>query len=92
MSIPGILFGRAVVVTPKTSIQKVQRIENKVWRYLLGIGGYSTVEALRGEIGASMMKTRIMETMLLFVIDTLAGNFENIKRYMNDTITLGKGQ
>ena len=92
MSIPGILFGRSVVVTPKTTIQKVQRIENKVWRYLLGIGGYSTVEALRGEIGASMMKTRIMETMLLFVIDTLTGNFEDIKRYMNDTINRGRGQ
>ena len=92
MSIPGILFGRSVVVTPKASIIKVQRIENKVWRYLLGIGGYSTVESLRGEIGASMMQTRIMETMLLFVIDTLASNFEDIKRYMNDTIERGKGQ
>ena len=49
MSIPGILFGRAVVVTPKATIKKVQRIENKVWRYLLGIGGYSTVESLRGD-------------------------------------------
>ena len=30
MSIPNILFGRAVVVTPKTVIKKVQRIVNKV--------------------------------------------------------------
>merc|ERR1711874_765623 len=92
MSLPGILFGRAVVVTYKTAIEKVQRIENKVWRYLLGIGGYSTVESLRGEIGVSMMQTRIMETMLLFFIDTLASSFEDIKRYMNDTIEKGKGQ
>ena len=35
MSIPGILFDRAVMVTPKTYIEKIQRIENKVWRYLL---------------------------------------------------------
>ena len=86
MSIPGILFGRSVVVTPKSTIKKVQRIENKVWRYLLGIGGYSTVESLRGEIGSSMMLTRIMETMLLFVIDTLSSKFEDMKIYMNDTI------
>ena len=92
MSIPGILFGRAVLVTPKSYIEKVQRIETKVWRYLLGIGGYSTVESLRGEIGSSMMLTRIMETMLLFVIDTLSSNFENMKRYMNDTIERGRGQ
>ena len=39
-----------------------------------------------------MMKTRIMETMLLFVIDTLAGNFEDIKKYMNDTIARGRGK
>ena len=92
MSIPGILFGRSVVVTPKSYIEKIQRIENKVWRYLLGIGGYSTVESLRGEIGSSMMLTRIMETMLLFVIDTLSSKFENMKRYMNDTIERGRGQ
>ena len=50
MAIPAILFGRAVVTTSKKQIEKLQRLENKVWRYLLGIGGYSTVEALRGEI------------------------------------------
>ena len=33
---------------------KLQRIENKVWRHLLGIGGYSTIEALKREIGASV--------------------------------------
>ena len=79
-------------MTPKATIEKVQRIENKVWRYLLGIGGYSTVESLRGEIGSSMMLTRIMETMLLFVIDTLSSKFEDMKRYMNDTIERGRGQ
>ena len=70
----------------------MQRIQNKVWKYLLGIGGYSTVEPLRGEIRSSMMLTRIRETMLLFVIDTLSSNFENMKKYMNDTIEKGRGQ
>ena len=92
MSLPAILFGRAVIATSKTSIEKIQRIENKVWRYLLGIGGYSTVEALRGEIGASMIKSRIMETMLLFIVDTKASNFNNIKEMMNDSITKRKGK
>ena len=64
MAIPSISFGRAVILTSETNINKLQRIENKVWRYLLGIEGYSTIEALRGEIGASMIKSRIMETML----------------------------
>ena len=80
MCLPSILFGRAVITTSKSNIEKIQRIENKVWRYLLGIGGYSTVETLRGEIGASMIKSRVMETMLLFLVDTLASEFTNIKK------------
>ena len=68
----------------------MQRIENKVWKYLLRLGVYTTVESLRGEIGASMMISRIMETMLLYVIDTLSSNFENLKMYMNDGIEKGK--
>ena len=59
--VAGLLFGKAVVVTAKSTIAKIQAIENRVWKYLLGLGGYTTVAALRGEIGASMMESRIME-------------------------------
>ena len=92
MALPSILFGRAVITTSKTNIDKIQRVENKVWRYLLGIGGYSTVEALRGEIGASMVKSRVMETMLLYMVDTLASGFTDIKNMMIDTITKERGK
>merc|ERR1711874_816920 len=92
MSRPSILFGRAIVTTSKTNIEKIQRIENKVWRYLLGIGGYSMVETLRGEIGPAMIKSRVMETMLLFLVDTLASEFTNIKKMMIDSIVKGKGK
>ena len=61
-------------------------------RYLLGIGRYSTIETLRGEIGASMIKSRVMETMLLFRVDTLAGEFTNVKNMMIDSIERGKGK
>ena len=50
------------------------------------------MESLRGEIGASMMKTRVMETMLLFKVDTLASEFNVITKLMNDTIERGKGK
>merc|ERR1711874_706091 len=92
MAIPAILFGRAVITTNKAHIEKLQRLENKVWRYLLGIGGYAAIEALRGEIGASMVKSRIMETMLAYVVDTLAGKFQEVKKMMLHTITKGKGR
>ena len=32
MDLPSILYGRAVVPTSETNINKLQRIENKVWR------------------------------------------------------------
>ena len=92
MAIPAILFGRGVITSSKNNIERLQRLENKVWRYLMGIGGYATVEALRGEIGASMVKSRIMETTLLYMIDTLASDFTNIKSMMKDTLKKKKGR
>merc|ERR1712179_335739 len=92
MAIAALMFGRTVVTSTKTDIEKIQRIENKVWRYLLGVGGYSTVEALRGEIGASMVKSRIMETMIQYLIDTLSSQFSDVKGMMEDTICKGKGR
>ena len=50
------------------------------------------MEALRGEIGASMVKSRIMETILLYMIDTLSSQFTNIKLMMEDTILREKGK
>ena len=91
MAIPSILFGRAVVPTCKTKIEALQRKENKVWRYLLDIGGYSTVDALRGEMGASLMKTRIMETTLQYVRATMNSEFGNIKEMMLHTIRVKAG-
>ena len=71
MFVARLLFGRAMVVSSKADINKIQDIENKVYRYLLGITSYATIAALRGEIGASMMETRVMETLLLYVKDRL---------------------
>merc|ERR1711874_393622 len=70
MCLPAILFDRAVIPTTEGRIEGLQRLENRVWRFLIGVRGYSTVDALRGEMGASLVGSRIMETMLLYVIDT----------------------
>ena len=63
-----------------------------MWRHLLGIGGYSTVESLRGEIGASSVRARIMESMLAYIINVNNGKFENIKEMMKDAIKRKKGK
>merc|ERR1711895_321139 len=86
MAVPSILFGRAVVPTSNTLAENLQRKENMVWRHILGIGGYSAVASLRGEVGSSLMKTRIMETTLQYVRDVMSGKFKNVKEMMADTI------
>ena len=87
-----VIYERAVIPTSETNIGKLQRIENKVWRHLLGIGGYATIEGLRGEIGASQVKSRVMETMLLYMVDTIASDFTRMKSMMTDAIERGKGK
>merc|ERR1712121_114452 len=78
VQVPSILFGRAVVPTCNTLAEKLQRKENKVWRHNMGIGGYSTVAGLRGEMGASLMKTRVMKTTLQYVREVKKGNWYRV--------------
>merc|ERR1712033_97935 len=82
IKVPSLLFGRAVVPTCNTLAEKLQRKENKVWRHAMGIGGYATVAGLRGEMGASLMKTRVMRTTLQYVREVMEGKFENINKMM----------
>ena len=91
MAVPAILYGRAVVPTSKTLTENLQRKENMVWRHILGIGGYSAVASLRGEVGSSLMKTRIMDSNLQYVRDVMNGKFGNVKEMMEDTIKKKKG-
>merc|ERR1712121_274320 len=86
ISVPAILYGRAMVPTPKTLAENLHRKENMVWRHILGIGGYSAIASLKGEVGSSLMKTRIMDSNLQYVRDVLNGKFENVKEMMEDTI------
>ena len=58
----------------------------------MGIGGYATVDALRGEMGASLVGSRVMETVLLYALDTMQGSFDNIKDMMEDTMNVKKGR
>ena len=58
----------------------------------MGIRGYATVEALRGEIGASMVKSRIMETTISYIMNVMKGSFTNIKDMMIDTINKQRGK
>jgi len=92
VSVPSILYGRAVVPTSKILAGNLQRKENMVWRHILGIGGYSAVASLRGEVGSSLMSTRVMDSSLQYVRNVLSGKFGNVKEMMEDTIKRKKGK
>merc|ERR1712121_264657 len=85
-SIPAILYGRAVLPTSKSLTKELQEDENRVWKHVLGVGGYTTVAALRGEIGSSLMRTRIMNNALQYVRSALSGKFMKIKEMMEDVL------
>ena len=69
--IPALLYGKQVVILNKKLIDKLQTIENEVYRYILGLGNTTPVAALRGEIGASRIETRVIETTLLYIKDIM---------------------
>ena len=91
-AVPAIMFGKQIVILNKKIKEKLQVIENNVYRNLLGVGPTTPVETLRGEIGASEVDSRVMETVLMFARDTLQGKFEDIKGYMTHDLESGKGR
>ena len=44
--VTSLLFGKAVVVAAKSTITKIQAIENRVYKYLMGLCEYTTIAAL----------------------------------------------
>ena len=91
-AVPGIMFGKQVITLNKNIRDKLQVIENNVYRRIIGVGPTTPVETLRGEIGASEVNTRVAETILMFVRSTLQGEFEDIKSYITHNLETGKGR
>jgi len=86
-----IMYARGVLIQSKEDLDKAQKIEYGMYRYLLGVAGYTAKEAIRGEIGASMMESRQREASILFVKDGLESEFEKIKIALENNIKNNKG-
>ncbi len=67
VALPSILYGINVIEVTETEIVKLQRIENGVFRRILGAPSYAPVATLRGEIGASSMRVRVREGQLKYL-------------------------
>ena len=62
--LPGVLYASSILTWTWKEIDELQRLENQVWRQVLGGQRFTLVVALQGEIGASMMKYRDMKNKL----------------------------
>merc|ERR1711888_40940 len=78
VALPSILMGNQVVNLNLTQERELQTIENGVYRKILG-GGPAVLETMRGDIGASLMESRLMENKILFVKSIIEGNNELMK-------------
>ena len=53
-----VLMGASVLCWTRSKLELLQRIENGVWRAMLGAPGYAPVSTLQGEVVASGMVAR----------------------------------
>jgi len=64
--LPSVLASSGVIVWRKRELEKLQRIENGVWRKIFGAPSYTPVAALQGEIGCSTVEGRDSKIKLKF--------------------------
>ena len=67
VALPAVLYGNQVIHYNEKEIQQLQVIENRVYRYILGAPIHTPTCTLRGEIGASEMRSRLIKNKINFV-------------------------
>ena len=71
VALPSILYGSAVIEWNKKEEQQLQTIQNAVSRKILNAPKYATVCSMRGDIGMSMMRTRLIQLRVGYVANRL---------------------
>ena len=79
LALPSILYGTNIMPITEGEINKLQVIENGVFRQMLGAPKYAPNAALRGEVGASLMSTRVITGRLQYVRSILQGKNQLLK-------------
>ena len=72
--LPSILYGANVITLADTEIKSLQTVENGVYRQILGAPRFAPNCSLRGEIGSSLMKTRVVKGHIQYIRNTLQGS------------------
>ena len=83
--LPSLLYGTGVMTFKAKEISKLQIAENTAYRNILEARRNTPISALRGEIGSSLMETRIMESKLLFTKHILEGSNNLTKQILKES-------
>ena len=74
--LPSILYGTNIINLSEDDIKELQAIEYGVYRSILNAPPYAPNTTLRGEIGASLMKKRIMNGRMNYMKSIQSGRKE----------------
>lgn len=89
--LPSVLTEGAVLNWNKTELEKLQRIESKVWRHVLGAPNYVAVEEFRGEVGSATMEERDIKIKLPYAKHVLKGNNDLLWEILHEMKENSKG-
>ena len=84
LAVQYLLYASPVMNYSRENINNIQVVENGVYRYLMDMTGYATNAALKGEIGASKVITRVIESRLVFIKGLLERNNKFMYEIMED--------
>ena len=84
--LPSILYGTNIINLSEDDIRELQTIEYGVYRSILNAPPYAPNTTLRGEIGASLMKKRIMNGRLNYMKSIQSGRNEILHTILDKLI------
>ena len=84
--LPSLLFGASNIIFNQEDILKLQRIENSVYRKILGAQRFAPIVTLRGEVGSSLMDSRIMKNKLSYCNYALNSENKILRRVMEEMV------
>lgn len=82
--LPSVLYGTNVITLTENECKQLQVIENGVYRKILGAPAYAPNCTLRGDVGASLMITRVILGRLQYIRSIMQGRNDMLKEMLEE--------
>ena len=86
LALPSFLYGASILSLTDAEVRKLQVCENGVYRQILRAPKYSPICTIRGEVGTSLMKTRVMTMHLQFLRGAMQGSNDLIRKIAREEL------